>query len=350
MRALRLAALSCGCLAIGCASPDTPSTIARERLYAMGTWVDVTFQSADDDVTGAAIADIEQMLRQFERDYYPWTPGALANLNTAFATGRAATVDPAVRALLQRAQGLSDASDGYFDPGIGALVELWGFDSSSAETRAPPADADIDATLEAIGDGFAALELDAEQVRSRSGALKVDLGGIAKGAAIERCIEILQRHGIDDALVNAGGDLVAVGRAPGERAWRVGIRHSREDGMIGIVELGSREAAFTSGDYERFFEHEGQRLHHLLDPNTGRPATHTQALTVLANDPVLADAAATALFIAGPERWRGIAENLGISEVLRIDADGTIEMTAAMSARVQLSATNHDIIAGSSRE
>ena len=120
--------------------------------------------------------------------------------------------------------------------------------------------------------------------------------------------------------------------------------------MIGIIELGSHEAAFTSGDYERFFEYAGQRMHHLLDPKTGRPATHTQALTVLANDPVLADAAATALFIAGPERWRGIAENLGISEVLRIDADGTIEMTAAMSARIQLSAANHDIIAGSSRE
>lgn len=350
MRALRLAALSAGCVAIGCASPDAPSTVVHERLYAMGTWVDVTLQGADGDIAGAAIGDIEQMLREFERDYYPWTPGALAELNSAIAAGRAATVDPATRALLQRAQRLSGASDGYFDPGIGALVELWGFDTSLAETRAPPTDADIDAAVAAIGDGIAALELDTGRVRSRSRALKVDLGGIAKGAAVERCIEILERYGIEDALVNAGGDLIAVGRAPGDRAWRVGIRHSRENKLIGIIELGAREAAFTSGDYERFFEHDGQRLHHLLDPKTGRPATHTQALTVLARDPVLADAAATALFVAGPERWRSIAERIGISKVLRVDADGTIEMTAAMSARVQLSTADHDIIAGSSRE
>jgi thiamine biosynthesis lipoprotein len=316
----------------------------------MGTWVDVTFQSADDDIAGAAIADIEQMLRKFERDYYPWTPGALADLNTAIAAGRAATIDPDIQSLLQRAQRLSTASDRYFDPGIGALVELWGFNSSLRETRAPPTDADIDAAVAAIGDGFVALELDTEQVRSRSSAVKIDLGGIAKGAALERCIEILERHGIEDALVNAGGDLIAVGRAPGDRAWRVGIRRSRDDGMIGIIALGDREAAFTSGDYERYFEHDGQRLHHLLDPRTGRPATHTQALTVLARDPVLADAAATALFVAGPERWRSVAERLGISEVLRVDADGTIEMTDAMSARVQISAANRDIIAGSSRE
>lgn len=348
MRAVGLASLLCAWFAIGCTAPDAGPQSVHERLYAMGTWVDVTFESAATDTGGAALADVEQMLRAFERDYYPWTPGALATLNAALAAGGPVEVDAALLALLRRAQEIARASDGYFDPGIGALVELWGFNSTLAEERSPPPAAAIEAARAA--GGIAALEIDATQVRSRSQGLEIDLGGIAKGAAIERAVTILESHGVHNALVNAGGDLLAIGRAPGARAWRVGIRHSRDDGTIGTIDLGEHEAAFTSGDYERYYERDGQRLHHLLDPTTGRPATHTQALTVLADDPVLADAAATALFVAGPEHWRDIADRLGIDAVLRVDADGTIEMTPAMAARVQLSERTHDIIAGSSEE
>jgi thiamine biosynthesis lipoprotein len=345
MRAVPLAPVLFSWLVIGCAAPE----LVRERLYAMGTWVDITFESRDRGAANAALAEVERMLRAFERDYYPWTPGALADLNEALAAGREMVVDSAQLDLLRRAQQIAATSDGYFDPGIGALVELWGFDSTLGEDREPPTDAAIDTALAANG-GIAALALDGAQVRSASRALKIDFGGIAKGAAIERAIGILEQHGIANVLVNAGGDLLAIGRAPGNRAWRIGVRHSREDTTIGVIELADREAAFTSGDYERYFEHDGQRLHHLLDPKTGRPATHTQALTVLSDDPVLADAAATALFVAGPERWRAIAERLGISAVLRVDADGSIEMSPAMAARMRPSEPNHDIIVGSVEE
>jgi thiamine biosynthesis lipoprotein len=111
------------------------------------------------------------------------------------------------------------------------------------------------------------------------------------------------------------------------------------------VELRDGEAAFTSGDYERYFDSAGGRMHHILDPTTGYPATHTQAVTVLADEGTLADAAATAIFVAGPARWRDVARKMAVDAVLRVTSDGQIEVTPAMRDRLQIS-TEHvsDII------
>ena len=213
----------------------------------------------------------------------------------------------------------------------------------------PPSAEAITATLDASG-GIDALEIDGKNIRSTERGLKLDLGGIAKGAVIDEILALLEPHGIDSALINAGGDLAVTGRPLGERPWRVGIRNPRTDSLLGILELADGEAAFTSGDYERFYEYQGQRLHHLLDPETGRPVAHTQALTVVGTDPASADAAATALFVAGPDRWRVTASRLGIDTVLRVDVSGEVELTQAMAARLEAAAADHDIIMGSRQE
>jgi thiamine biosynthesis lipoprotein len=134
--------------------------------------------------------------------------------------------------------------------------------------------------------------------------------------------------------VNAGGDLRVLG-ARGDLRWRIGIQAPRAAGLLGIVELTPGEAAFTSGDYERYYEYEGGRMHHILDPSTGYPVSHTQAVTVIAADGATADAAATALLVAGPDSWRGMAAKLGIAMVLRVDASGRIEATPQMRERLQ---------------
>lgn len=335
-------------LAFGCTAGDSSVTV-QERFFAMGTWVDVTFASPDTETTAAALRDVEAKLRQFERDYYPWTPGELADLNDRIAAGAGADVSDGLAQLLRRAQELAAASEGLFEPGLGSLVELWGFHSTATTDRDPPSAAAITAALEASG-SIAALRIDGNHIVGPNAGLKIDLGGIAKGAAVGSIIALLESHGIAAALVNAGGDLAVVGRAPGDRPWRVGIRHPRSDGLLGSLELADGESAFTSGDYERYYQHDGERMHHLLDPHTGRPVTHTQAVTVLADDPVLADAAATALFVAGRERWLQIAGRLGIASALRVDASGTVEMTESMSARLKLPEADHDMIAGSPQE
>lgn len=300
----------------------------------MGTWVDaIVEEPGSGRVADEALASIEKMLRAYERDYYAWSAtGELAELNSAIAASQAFDVSPEMAGLLTRAKSIAETSEHFFDPGVGGLVELWGFHSSLEVAAEPPAEA-IDAWL-AASPRISDLDINGTHVSSSNPELKIDLGGIAKGEAVDRAIELLRDAGVENALVNAGGDLRVIG-THAERRWRVGIKAPRGDGLLGYVELDEDEAAFTSGDYERYFDTDGKRMHHILDARTGYPATQTEAVTVLARDGVTADAAATALFVAGPGNWRRIAAQLGIEYVLRVDASGRIEMSDAMRSRLE---------------
>lgn len=305
----------------------------ERRLYALGTRVGIEIEGAAGADAEAALAEVETMLERFERDYHAWNDGELAELNAALAAGRSLRVSPGLARLLEEARRLSAASGRHFEPGVGALVELWGFPAGVDAPNEPPPAKRIEARL-ARDDSIGALEIDGRVVRSDSDTLVLDLGGIAKGEAVDRVLEILRAHAIERALVDAGGDVRVLGRRA-ERAWRIGIRAPRGDGVLGAVELRPGEAAFTSGDYEQFFVHEGRRMHHIVNPVTGYPVEHTQAVTVLAGDGVTADAAATALLVAGPEAWRDVAAALGIDAALRVDAGGRVTVTPAMRDRLQ---------------
>lgn len=309
---------------------------AEYRLFAMGTWVDLTLPPAAVHDRPELLREIESELRAFERDYYAWADGELAALNRALSAGRAFEASAELAGLLAEAQRIEAATEGAFDPGVGALVELWGFHGSDDPPPTPPAAAVIYALAGRAG-SIADLSIDGTLIRAAEAEYTLDLGGIAKGEAVDRIVAKLGERGIAPALVNAGGDLRVVG-APAERAWRIGILAPRREGLIGTLRLVGGEAAFTSGDYERYVERDGQRLHHILDPRTGYPVTHTQAVTVLAANGVLADAAATALFVVGPAGWERVAEGLGIEAALRVDATGRIEMTASMRDRFQIDA------------
>jgi len=335
----------CGLLLAGCA--EQSAELPQQRIYAMGTWVDLSVRDADAASSQAAVAAIEALLMTFERDYYAWVPGQLAELNDKIHAGEPARVDASMAELLTEAKRLSALSSGFFEPGLGGLVELWGFHSSLESPQQPPSATEIMQLLDA-GARIAALRIDGQRIESSTRGLTIDLGGIAKGAAVDRIIALLLERNIGHALVNAGGDLRVIGRSGGrqdEQLWRVGIRHPREAGLLGVIELESGEAAFTSGDYERFYDFDGTRLHHILDPHTGYPVTHTQAVTVVAADGVTADAAATALFVAGPDRWRQVARALDIDYVLRVDASGELELTGPMRERlIQAGVGDSDIM------
>ncbi len=342
--ALRSLAATAAALLAACAADE--DRIVERQLLAMGTSVDITLHAAD---PRAALAEIEAMLREYERDYYAWGDGELARLNAGLRDARPVEVSTELARLLGAARRLSEQSGGAFDPGIGALVELWGFHSDSGtESRAP--DPDSIAAWLAAGAGIADLSIADSRISTSVSGLLVDLGGIAKGDDVDRIIRMLTRHGIENAIVNAGGDLRALGSA-GTRAWRIGIQSPRAAGILGVLELDDGEAAFTSGDYERYFELEGERRHHILDPATGYPAGHTQAITVIAADGITADAAATALFVAGPDRWRDVAAAMGVRHVLRVDASGRMEATGEMRDRLELGDVSAaDIIVVSSED
>jgi thiamine biosynthesis lipoprotein len=170
-------------------------------------------------------------------------------------------------------------------------------------------------------------------LRSHNPEVTLDLGAFAKGYGIDLGIQQLREMGITNAIINAGGDLRAIGQH-GDRPWKIGIRHPRKQGVLASIELQGDESIFTSGDYERKFEHQGKRYHHIIDPRTGYPAQASSSVTVIHTDAATADAATTALFIAGPKKWHEIARAMGIKYVLLIDREGNAHMNPAMQQRI----------------
>lgn len=138
-----------------------------------------------------------------------------------------------------------------------------------------------------------------KKISFRRRGVKVGLGGIAKGYAVQRGIEVLREKGVAAAIVEEGGDLQVLGSKYG-KAWLTGIRHPRKDDLLAALAMNDGEAIATSGDYERFASYGGRKYHHIIDPRTGKPSASLASVSVIAGDPVTADAYATALFVMGP--------------------------------------------------
>ena len=202
--------------------------------------------------------------------------------------------DPEIIELIRIAQSISEQSEGTFDITIQPLLELWGFYGESPDL---PQEKAIDNCLRKIG--YRNLVLKDRQLESRQLGIHIDLGGIAKGYAINEALKVLKEAGIDSALIDAGGDIYVTGKIKGEY-WNIGIKNPRAAGDIGVVQV-SNLAVVTSGDYERFFIRDGVKYCHILDPKTGYPARGLVSVTVISSDPILADAWATALFVLGTD-------------------------------------------------
>lgn len=306
--------------------------LRHSQFLAFGTLVEITLYDVDEATAQRAEQAIEQDFQNWDRDWHAWRPSALTAINARLAQRQTAPVDGALRDLIVRARALSLASDNLFDPALGRLFALWGFQRDEPEGP-PPAPDKVHALLAHLPT-MADLHIGKNSLRSDNPAVQLDFGAIAKGFAAQRAIEHLHGLGIRNAIVAAAGDLHVLGRH-GARAWHIGIRDPRAPGVIAAVDLNSGESISTSGDYERYFTWQGKRYHHLLDPRSGAPAQGTRAVTVIARDGATADAAATALFIAGPHAWPRIARAMGVDTVLLIDAAGTVQMSPPMAARLQ---------------
>lgn len=175
------------------------------------------------------------------------------------------------------------------------------------------------------------------KVSSRNPVVKLDLGGYAKGYALDRAVAVLKQQGVHNALINIGGNVLALGQH-GSRAWRVGIQHPRKPGPLATLELRDGEAIGTSGDYQRYFEFNGKRYCHLIDPRNGYPAQGTQAVTILTHGEragLLSDGSSKPLFISGAQGWRAAARQMQINEAMLIDADGVVHLTADLQKRLE---------------
>lgn len=313
----------------------------------MGTQVQLSLLASSPQQAAQLSADIERTLRQQGIDWYPWTEdpkGELKLLNAALARGDSQVVSPPLAQLLEQALQLHRRSEGYFDPAVAPLTQAWGFASLNTSpllnTQAGAAPSqDLLERWRTNRPTLADLRINGARISSSRRDLQLDLGAIAKGFALQRALQQLRRAGCDNAMLNMGGQIGVMGSVLAGQLATVAIADPRRVTPLANLHLAAGESISTSGDYERFTEQDGRRIHHLLDPHTGMPVTHTEAVTVISNDPTLADAASTALMAAGPDNWQRIARQLGIREVLRVDATGAIEVTAALYARLQWSPT-----------
>jgi thiamine biosynthesis lipoprotein len=316
------------------AEPASAPAVSRIDFTAFGSPVSLQLAGADPERASPALADIQAFLAVAGRDWYAYGDGELARVNAALAAGEPAPVSPELAAVIARALDLAARSGGRFDPAVGDLVTLWGFDRAErlAATLAPPSPAMVAAARGGAGTA-ADVTLADGVVRARR-PLRLDLGGIAKGTALARIGTRLTAAGIANALVDLGGSsLLALGNR-GDRPWRAGLRHPRRDAVFATLALAPGESLATSGDYERAFTAGGRRYGHVLDPRTGAPATGAVAATVVSADPELADAAATALLVGGPAAFDALVTGLGVPVALLVTADGRLVTTPAMAARL----------------
>jgi thiamine biosynthesis lipoprotein len=319
-------------LLAGC---DREAPMDRQQAYVFGTLVEVTVPGAQAERAKPAITAVLARFDTLHRELHPWEDGTLTRINTALARApHQATVSPQLAALLRETQQLAQQSDQLFDPAIGRLIALWGFHQDLPQARLP-APAALAAAQRDIPD-MNDLVIDGNTLRSRNPALQLDLGGYAKGYALDEAVRLLRQHGVRDALVNIGGNVIALGRA-GERAWRIGIQAPRGAGVLATLALHDGEAIGTSGDYQRYFESGGQRYCHLIDPRTGLPARGMQSVTVLVDGNGAgrrSDALSKPLFIAGPDALASWVRRLKLRHVLAVDAQGGIWITPALAARL----------------
>jgi thiamine biosynthesis lipoprotein len=336
-----VAILVVACGLIGCAPTPPPESHSR-TIIALGTVVTVDILGTDEDQAEPALDAVERYFQLIQREWYAFGDGELGKVNQALSRGNPAEMSPDLADLTRRSLALRDLSGGLFDPAVGMLVELWGFADTDAVNRAPPDDDDIQRWKD--NSEHAAPRLVGTAV-SADRPIKLTFGAVAKGTALNQACVLLLEMNIQNALVDAGGDLKVLGRRDARR-WRIGIRNPRADGILGVIELDSGEAVVTSGDYERYFTHAGQTYHHLLDPRTGRPVADTAGVTVLHQDAELADAAATALMVAGADHFHEVARLMGIDVAMLVTTQGDIIMTPKMTARIREPVQNGGTEAG----
>lgn len=303
------------------------------RFFVFGTLVDVTISAASTNQADQAIHQLQALLQKLHRDWHPWEDGALMAINHAIANNKAFSPDDDMQELIRLSQQAEQESCGRFNAASGQLIHLWGFHTSDYPIHGPPPAAAAIETIVATRPSTVQLTRHGRQWRSDNAQLRLDFSALAKGLAVDRAIAQLRGLGIQRALVNAGGDLMAYG-ATRSQPWKVAIKDTRGE-ILSHVEVTTREAVFTSGNYARFRTDADVRYAHILDPNSGWPVKHVAAATVIHPQGWRADAAATALMVAGPDaRWAPIAARMGIREALIIREDGGVELTPAMGKRL----------------
>ena len=315
-----------------CGPKESP--LSQHQLYVFGTLVELSIWHPDPETTQNTVNEICAKFNQMHHHWHAWKPGRLQQINQQLRNGDSVELTPEEAHFVARTIALSRQSSHHFNPTIGALINLWGFHSDEYPLLTPPPDEAAIESLAQLNITVDDLTLNGTTLSSMQAEMWLDFGGIAKGYAVDLALDILQQHGINHAIVNAGGDLRVLGNKGGD-AWQVAIQSPADWSLLGSLKLASGEAAFTSGNYQRYKEFDGQRYAHIIDPTSGWPVAEIVSATVVATDGITADAAATALVVAGSQHWPDVAKQMGIQYALVIDDSHHCSATPAMLDRLK---------------
>jgi thiamine biosynthesis lipoprotein len=315
----------------------------QSQSYVFGTLVDVSIYGESEPRARELAGHVLDEFQGLHNRLHAWQTGSELNqLNQAFAEGNnPVPVSAELAQIINNATALSVQSNGLFNPAIGGLIKTWGFQRD--EFTPVKIDEAAIAKLTKADPKMTDIVIYQNTAYSKNPAVKLDLGGYAKGYALDRAAAYLRGQGVKNALINIGGNIIALGKH-GDKPWRVGIQHPRKPGPMATLDLPDGWAIGTSGDYQRYFELDGRRYCHIIDPRTGYPAQGTQAVTILVppgeQAGTLSDVASKPIFISSQQDRAKAAQAMGIKDVLVIDAQGKVSVSADMAKRLRWTEKN----------
>ena len=318
----------------GCVGAPTgqESAVVTRAQMQMGTLVKITAVARSESVAQAAATAGFAEIRRLEELLSTWIPTSELSRVNAAAGAMPVHVSPETLTVVQRAVQAAEMTDGGFNIAIGPAVDAW----RVTEDQRIPTESELDALRPLVDLQAVHVDVLEQTIYLEKRGMRIDVGGIGKGYAADQAVDALRRAGAVAGVVALSGDIKTFGRLPGEKMFPVGIQHPRQDGaVLAWIDL-QDEAISTAGDYERFFERDGVRYHHILDPRTLQPARSCQSVTVIAREGVWADGLDTGIFVMGPERGMELVEQLPDVEAIIVDQDGHLLVSSGLKQRIRL--------------
>jgi len=328
MRIAGLVALAACCFLIAGCSRDFPSPgdepPVSEQWQVMGTYAGISLPGSAQDRLTECVEAAAAIYRELDATLSVYKSDSEISRLNQFAGIRPVAVSSQTSKVIQLALDYAELTDGSFEPTVVPLVRLWGFSGGATPIRMPEASL-VDAARRKVD--YRRLILQGNTAYLEEAGMGVDLGGIAKGYAVDTAYSRLLELDVRDMLVDLGGNMRCRGRAQGSRDWKVGVRNPfvRSEN-IGVLALTGGAAVATSGNYERFVVIDGERFSHIIDPRTGYPARGLAGVTVISDTAVSADALSTALFVMGADRGMEVLARLPECQALFVPDSQPLEI------------------------
>ncbi len=316
--------------ALWAATAKASTPVLRTQRPMVGTAVDIVVEGADAQQLRNATEHAFARMRELEALLSKYGPQSPVSRVSAAAGKHPVAVPPAVMAVLREAQRIHAVTDGAFDVTVGGL-KAWHF--GEGVQQMPQAE-EVARQLSLVGAQDLVLDTNAGTAFLRRRGMALDLGGIAKLPILEAGMRVLQEHGIDNAMVNGGGDVLVRGQMQG-RAWRVGLRDPRTPSqLLGAVSLQGSAVVASSGDYERYFLHQGQRQHHVLNPRTGWPTTGVHGVSLIASSVAEVNGLGASIMVMGADAGKALAQKQGGLAVLIAQSNGQVWKSPDMARQL----------------